>query len=205
MKFFVYTFIFLFCLNLSNAAYSAEKKKRYCRSMSINYVNPILAGVEKVVVAVDVKRNAHRAEEFQLSLPKPLRKESLEALLLSLYEDRLRKDEGVIYTKTKGCHDRRSQPVQVIDYNTSEGRKNFYKATLEKNTLAALLHFTLTPLGYGGLEMDSEIASFYLSQMRLETDDYQEVRYTMPFSVTLKTAPEKIQNYIQGTLKNRIE
>ena len=45
--------IVLACL-FSFGSAQAEEKKRYCHSSSIDYINPVLAGVERVVVAVDM-------------------------------------------------------------------------------------------------------------------------------------------------------
>lgn len=140
----------VFTLPLLQTVSHAEEKQKYCRSMSVNYVNPVLRGVEKVVISVDVKPNAYTSKEAQQNLPEPLRKENLEALLVELYKERFRKEDGVIYTPTKGCHDRNNQPITVIDYEQSDGRKAFYKESLEKNTLALLLHFKVTRKGYGG-------------------------------------------------------
>lgn len=52
--------------------------------------------------------------------------------------------------------------------------------------------------------MNSDVASFYLSQMRSEIDDYVEDRYMIPFSITLNTPPKVIAEYLKSTLKNRI-
>ena len=191
---------------LQTVSYAEEKpKQKYCRSMSVGYINPVLRGVERVVISVDVKPNAYLAQEAQEKLPEPLRKENLEGMLKELYQQRFYKEEGVVYTPTKGCHDRNNQPVTVIDYSNSEGKKAFYQATKQENTLAVLLHAKIMPKGYWGLDMNSDIASFYLSQMRMETDDYVENRYMTPLSLTLSTSPDILQEFIRSGFKNKID
>ncbi|MDH5721855.1 MAG: hypothetical protein OEY94_00850 [Alphaproteobacteria bacterium] len=197
------TSFFLIAIGINDT--NAEEVKKYCHSMSVDYINPVLKGVKNVVITVDVKPNAYTTDEAQAKLPKPLRKESLEKLLVELYTERFNNYDGTMQsTSTRGCHDRNNQPVRVIDSSTSEGRKEFHQATLQENTLALLLHVRVTSKGSWGMDMNSDIVSFYLSQMRKETDDYTEDKYMLPFSMTTSTYPKILEKYIKSTLKNRI-
>jgi len=181
------------------------KKIRYCHSQSVDNINPVLSGVKKVVITVDVRPLSKGTPEEQVLIPEPLRKKNLEKVLKELYTERFSSHNGTLLSgPTPGCHDRNDQPVIIVNTDNVEGRKTFKKYTKEENTLSIILKLSFTPQGYFGLDMNSDVVSFYVSQLRPDVGDYEKNGYLFPFFITLSTPSETIEGFVRGALKNKI-
>ncbi|MGN7437405.1 MAG: hypothetical protein ACTHOO_02085 [Alcanivorax sp.] len=192
--------IVLACL-FSFGSAQAEEKKRYCRSSSITNINPVLAGVERVVVAVN---RVGPANSDKL-LPEPLKKSNLEKLLKKLYEDRFTSRNGTyLSTNTIGCHDRNDQSVEIIDLMSKGGREAFEEETKKENTLSVMLFANIIPRGHVGMKMDTDIFTFYIAKMRPGVVEYKKFYNAYPFLITTATPEKRIDEILRSALKNQI-
>ena len=193
--------IVLACL-FSFGSAQAEEKKRYCHSSSIDYINPVLAGVERVVVAVDRVGLGGNLDD---KLPDPLKKTNLEKLLKELYENRFSSHNGTLLSgSTLGCHDRNDQPVIVIDLAVKGGREALKNETKKENTLSVILFVNVIQRAYAGMDMNSDIFSFYIAQLRPGVAEYEKVQSMAPYSITTSTDEKRIDEILRSVLKNKI-
>lgn len=178
-------------------AYAQEV--RHCRSTNFQQINPVSAGVKRVVVAVNMSGN-------NIELPDPLKKENIESLLKELYEKRFSTFGGTLLpTSTPGCHDRNDQPVTVIDLTQSGGWDKFEDATRDPETLSAMLHFQQWKRGVGGMDINSDFVTFYLSVMRPNVSEIYKNRVMTAFAITTSTKVKTIQDLMIGVLEDRIK
>ncbi len=197
----IIVFTILACLCVSQPA-QAEEKKRYCHSSSRDYINPVLAGVKRVVVAVD---RVGLGKNLDDKLPDPLKKASLEKLLKELYEERFTSRNGTyLSTATKGCHDRNDQLVEVIDLAVVGGREAFEEETKKEDTLSVILFVNVIQQTYAGMDMSSDIFTFYIAQLRPGVDEYKKAQGMTPYSITTSTDEKRISEIIRSVLKNKI-
>lgn len=172
---------------------------RYCQSTSRDSVNPVSAGVRRVVVAVNMYGN-------DIELPEPLKKENIESLLKELYEKRFSSFGGTILsTSTPGCHDRNDQPVAVIDLKQSGGWQKLWDASRDSETLSIMLHYHLMEKGFGGMDINSDFVTFYLSVMRPGVPEMSKNKSMAPFTIFTSTDSEKIEYLVRGVLEDRIK
>lgn len=197
--------VFILCLFviLPLASCKAEEKKKiYCFSQTVDYINPVLAGVESVVIAVNVAPNSARTSEAQAALPKPLRKDSLEKLLKELYTQRFSTDGGrIMSTATPGCHDKKDQPVTVIDYNTNEGRKKVQELAKKDGVLVVYFQAMVFDGDRAGMKKDQKVMTAYLSRLRAEEEvsDFDELTNAVVFPsyVNQGVLEKRIKSYIK--------
>lgn len=189
---YVSTFLMLFTVT----AYAQDV--RYCQSTSRDSVNPVSAGVKRVVVAVRVSGSVDE-------LPQIISKAKLEKILKELYKERYSTFEGTLLpTSTPRCHDRKDQPVDIIDLEKSGGWNALEEATKSENTLSVLLQISAHRKGYRGMDMQSDIVAFYISHMRPKVPELRKTKPNLPFFVTVSTEPQKIEKIIRDYIKSTI-
>lgn len=177
-------------------AYAQEV--RHCRSINFQQINPVSAGVERVVLAVRVWGSG-------IDLPQIINKAKLEKIMKELYENRFSTFKGTLLpTLTPGCHDRKDQPVDIIDLKKPGGWDALEEVTKSEKTLSVLLHIGPYHKGYKDIDMHSDVVVFYISQMRPGVPELRKSKPMLPFFVTVSTEPQKIEQIIRDYIKSTI-
>ncbi len=112
--------------------------------MSVDWTNPILEDVKRIVILVDIKPTLFETQEGQLRLPEQLRTKSIEETLRKVYTERFSTHGGKLFpTSTPGCHGRADQRVTVIPYIDSASIQRFNRAANDAGTLAVTFQGTV--------------------------------------------------------------
>ncbi len=188
-----------------------KTKTQYCTysNPQFHYINPVIAGVKRVVVAVD---QAGLSQEFRNEdLPEPLQKENLEKLLQELYENRFSSRKGTLLsTESRGCHDRNDQPVTIIDLKakagiiSKSGQERFEAATKEKDTLSILLKVGLIESDSRYMDTDSHTVVFYMDQLRPGVPEYNKTQHGFPYSMSVSVDEETIGKTLKYFIRSQI-
>ncbi len=197
----------LMAMGSAQAEREALAKTRYCTysNPQFHYINPVIAGVKRVVVAVDQAGFSKRFRNEDL--PEPMQKANLEKLLQDLYENRFSSRKGTLLsTESRGCHDINDQPVTIIDLKakagiiSKSGQERFEAATKDKDTLSILLKVLVIKSGSRHLDTDSHTIVFYMDQLRPGVPEYNKTKHGFPHSISTSLDKE----FIRKTLKSFI-